>query len=208
MENTRDGFGYDLDKALKEGNIFERIFHRFRIFPWLNKIDYDGKKVLDIGCNTGILLIPLLEKGVDIVGVDISKSDIKKAKEKLEEKKFPSNKALVADAKKLPFKQNSFDMVLLSDILEHVSQPELVAKEAYRVVKPGGYILATVPNQWHPVVKFFWLRRALSGRNNPEEYPDIPYNLKKLINLFPEAKVVESGFAGFWVQIFCKFKKT
>ena len=208
MENTRDGFGYDLDNALKEGNIFERIFHRFRISPWLNRIDYGGKKVLDVGCNTGILLIPLLEKGVDIVGVDISKSDIKKAKEKLKGNNFSSDKASVADAKNLPFEENSFDMVLLSDILEHVSKPESVAKEAYRVVRPGGYILATVPNQRHPVVKFFWLRRILSGRNNPEKHPDIPYNLNKLTNLFPEAEIVKSSFAGFWTQIFCKFKKT
>lgn len=208
MENTIDGFGYDLDKALKEGNIFERIFHHFRISPWLNRIDYNEKKVLDIGCNTGILLIPLLEKGVDIVGVDISKSDIKKTKKKLKEKNLSPNKALVADAVNLPFRKNSFDIALLSDIIEHVAQPELVAKEAYRVVKPEGYIIATAPNQWHPVVKFNWLRKALSGRDNTEEHSDIPYSFEKLIDLFPKAEVVEKSFAGFLVQIFCKFKKT
>lgn len=207
MENTRDGFGYDLDKALKEGNIFERIFHYFRISPWLNKIDSKGKKVLDIGCNTGILLIPFLEKGIDIIGVDISKSDIKVAKEKLKKNNFSPNRALVANAADLPFRKNSFDTVLLSDILEHVINPELVAKEAYRVVKTGGYIYATVPNEWHPVVKFDWLRRLLSGRNNTEEHPDIPYSLTKLINLFPNARIIENGYAGFFVQIFCKFKK-
>lgn len=206
--NSTDGFGYDLDEALKKGNFFERFFHKFRISPWLNKIDYIGKKVLDVGCNTGILLIPLLEKGVDVVGVDISESDIKKTRKKLKEKDFSTKLALVADAKKLPFKQNTFDVVLLSDILEHVSCPEMVAVEAYRVLKPGGYIFATVPNEWHPVVKFSWLRKVLSGRNTVEEHPDVPYNLNRLVTLFPMAKVDKSGFAGFWVQIFCKFKKT
>lgn len=208
INNSTDGFGYDLDEALKKGNVFERFFHKFRISPWLNKIDYTGKKVLDVGCNTGILLIPLLEKGVDAVGVDISKSDIRKARKKLGEKGFSSKLALVADAKKLPFGQNTFEVVLLFDILEHVSQPEAVAGEAYRVLKPGGYIYATVPNEWHPVVKFSWLRKALSGRDNVEEHPDIPYSLKKLIDLFPRAKVDKSGYSGFWVQVFCRFKKT
>lgn len=207
FKNLNDGFGYDLDKALKKGNFFERVFHRYRIFPWLNKIDYIDKKVLDVGCNTGILLIPLLEKGVDIVGVDISKNDITETRKKLQEKGFSPSLALVADAKKLPFQENTFDIVLLSDILEHVSQPELVAKEAYRVIKKGGYIFVTVPNECHPVVKFEWLRKVLSGRDNTEEHPDVPYNLNKLIRFFPKAKVDKCGFAAFWVQIFCRFKK-
>ena len=205
--NSTDGFGYDLDEALKKGNFIEKFFHKCRISPWLNKIDYNGKKVLDVGCNTGILLIPLLEKGVDAIGVDISKSDIRKAQKKLQAKGFSSSLVLIADAKKLPFKNDSFDIVLLSDILEHVSEPELVAKETCRVVKQNGNIYATVPNEMHPVVKFEWLRKALSGRETVEEHPDEPYNLNKLINLFPNVLVEKSGFAGFWVQKFCKFKK-
>lgn len=208
LKNSKDGFGYDLDKALKEGNIFERVFHSYRISPWLNKVDYSGKKVLDIGCNTGILLIPLLEKGVDIIGVDISRSDVAKARKKLREKNLPIERAVVADAKKLPFDSNIFDMIILSDILEHVSQPDLVAKEALRVVKPKGSILATVPNETHPVVKFTWLRKALTGRKNVDEYPDIPYNLEKLVKLFPGVEIVKCKLAGLWVQLFCVFKKT
>lgn len=207
MKKAKDGFGYDLDKALKQGNIFEKVFHRYRISPWLKKIDYSHRKVLDVGCNTGILLIPLLEECVNVIGVDISKEDIAKAKKKLTEKNLSPNRALVANAKKLPFKEGVFDIVLLSDILEHVSQPELVAKESCRVTKKGGYILATVPNEWHPVIKYPWLKKLLSGRKNIDEHPDIPFNLKKLIDLFPNTQVVECKYLSFWVQIFCKFKK-
>lgn len=206
-KKSKDGFGYDLDKALKEGNIFERVFHKIRISPWLTKIDYSQKKVLDIGCNTGILLIPLLEKGVNIIGIDISKTDIEKTKKKLQQKGFSPKRALVADAKKLPFKSCLFDIVLLSDILEHVSKPKLVAKEALRVTKHKGLIIATVPNERHPVVRFSWLRSFLSGRDNYNEHPDIPFNFEKLVSLFPKVKVVEKKLAGLGVQIFCKFMK-
>lgn len=205
--STTDGFGYDLDRALKEGNIFEKIFHSFRISPWLTKIDYSGKKVLDVGCNTGILLIPLLERGVDVVGVDIDREDVEKVKEKLKVKRFPLNRAQIADARELPFSTNSFDIVLLSDILEHVGDPKSVAKEAQRVVKRGGLIYATVPNEWHPVVKFSWLRKALSGRSNVDEHPDVPYNFKKFLELFPDTVVEDKKLAGLGVQLFCVFRK-
>ena len=86
IKNGNWGFDYDLDKARLHGNIFERIFHENRLHFWLSAVDYSGKKVLDVGCNTGILLIPLLEKGVDIKGVDISKEDVSKARKNLKKR--------------------------------------------------------------------------------------------------------------------------
>jgi ubiquinone/menaquinone biosynthesis C-methylase UbiE len=205
--NTKDGFGYDLDEAMHKGNIFERVFHSNRIFYWLNKIDYSEKKVLDIGCNTGIMLLPLLKKGVDIVGVDISKKDIVRAKKKLHRAGFSATKARVADAKKLPFKAATFDIVLLSDILEHADNPKLVAKEAVRVLKSRGFIYVSVPNEWHPVIKYEWLRKLLSGRDSVDEHPDEPYNKEKLLNLFSGVGVIEINYAGMWTQVFAELKK-
>lgn len=201
-----DGFDYDLNQARLSGNIFERIFHNRRLKFWLSIIDYSGKKVLDVGCNTGIILTPLKEIGIDIVGVDISKRDIKKAKESLRQKNLSDECVLVANAKKLPFKTNSFDIIILSDILEHVSKPEVVAKEAMRVLKRGGLILATVPNEWHPVVRYPLVRKLLTGRKNVDDHLDVPFNKKKLSKLFPGTSVVETRFIGFWSEILGIFK--
>lgn len=202
-----DGFDYDLDRARISGNIFERIFHSRRLKLWLSIIDYSDKKVLDVGCNTGIILTPLKEKGVNVIGVDISKRDIKKAKENLRQKGLSDKCALVANAKKLPFRSNCFDIVILSDILEHVRSAELVAKEALRVTKRNGLILVTVPNEWHPVVRYPWVRKLLTGRKNVDDHLDMPFNKKKLCSLFEGTIVIEIRFVGFWSEILGIFKK-
>ena len=202
-----DGFNYDLNEARIHGNFFERIFHNRRLNFWLSAVDYKNKKVLDIGCNTGIVLIPLKEKGVDILGIDISISDIKKAKKSLSQKKLSEKCVQVANAAKLPFKNNYFNVVLLSDILEHVTEPNIVAKEAIRVVKPNGIVLVTVPNELHPVVKYPWVRKLLTGRKNVDEHLDIPFSKKKLSKLFCETKIIKLSFIGFGSEILGIFKK-
>ncbi|MDO8600851.1 MAG: class I SAM-dependent methyltransferase [bacterium] len=59
---------------------------------------------------------------------------------------FPfKNVDVVADARVLPFRDNSVDMVISEFLLEHVPSPELVSQEISRIVKPGGYIYITVP---------------------------------------------------------------
>lgn len=54
----------------------------------------------------------------------------------------------LADARHLPFKQNTFDTVLLGEILEHMQTADAVAalKEAKTVLKPGGRVVATIPH--------------------------------------------------------------
>ena len=75
----KDYFGYDLYQAMHNGNLFERFWHKTRLNKILKTFDYSGKKVLEIGCNAGPVMIPLLKKGYDITGIDISKEDIFKA---------------------------------------------------------------------------------------------------------------------------------
>jgi len=151
--------------------------------------------------------VPLLERGIDVYGIDISKGDIAKVKEKLKDKGLPTECVKVADARKIPYPDNFFDVIILSDIFEHISSPEKAAKEATRVIKPGGKIYVTVPNSWHPVVRYPWVRKLLTGRKDVDEHLDVPYSKQKLIKLFLKNKILKVGTTGFWSEIFGVFTK-
>jgi len=98
---------------------------------------YTGKKILDVGCATGEYCKKLNKLGFKCVGVDINPEYVAKAKANGVEAYF-------MDAKSLRFPDNSFDTVLLFEILEHTNNPDDVLREAKRVARKN--ILITVPD--------------------------------------------------------------
>lgn len=113
----------------------------------LNKLN----KVLEIGCNTGSSTIALGEMlpTSEVIGIDIDSDMIKMAKNNVEEAEkegvVKPNKVLteLGDARKLPYPNNTFDLVVSSGALSFVDNRELAIKEIYRVLKPGGFLLTT-----------------------------------------------------------------
>jgi len=105
----------------------------------INKND----SVLDIGCGIGYQIPLISKKCRQFVGVDFSKEVIKICKKRY---KLSNVRFVCADAKKLPFRKNSFDVVLLIDVLENLPNPILALKEARRIAKNNGKILISVPN--------------------------------------------------------------
>jgi len=95
-----------------------------------------GQSVLDIGCGTGHNLAFFKESELKAAGIDISKSMLDVASKKL------STEAELywGHAEQLPFGNNSFDIVTLSTVLEFVSDPTKVLKEASRVARKQIYL--------------------------------------------------------------------
>jgi SAM-dependent methyltransferase len=187
---SNDGFGHDLYHAQLHGNFFEKVFHTNRIQTLLRLITREleippGVRALDVGCNTGPMLIPLRRRGYDVVGIDISPDDVSQAERYLRERGLPEGRLSVADGTRLPFRDQSFDFILLVDILEHTDFPERIVSEVQRLLAPGGLVIATVPWAYHPYVRYTWLRKALSSRKTIDEHPDAPFYLSMLQRLFP-----------------------
>ncbi len=112
--------------------------------PWvLNKIKLhfthpETTTILDVGCGGGFLSNALGLHNYKVTGVDMSVESLNVAK-----RHDATNTVtyLEADAYKLPFENESFDVVTAMDFLEHVEHPDQVVKEISRILKPNGIFI-------------------------------------------------------------------
>jgi SAM-dependent methyltransferase len=113
----------------------------------------EGMKVLDAGCGSGRHLHAAFRtRGVRVVGMDRNRSDLVRSGETLAlmEQDNPGGHWLVAqaDVTRLPFGDASFDVVVCSEVLEHIGDNRTAVAELVRVLKPGGHLAVTVPRYW------------------------------------------------------------
>lgn len=99
-------------------------------------LDLSGKKVLEIGCGTGLNTEYLAHNAANVVAVDFSEKMLQKARQRLETGKVDFIKADIT--KPWDFECTSFDLVIANLVLEHVEQLSHVFEETYRVLNPNG----------------------------------------------------------------------
>jgi SAM-dependent methyltransferase len=110
-----------------------------------------GDLVLDLGCGEGRHVHGLIGlQGVDVVGVDLDEPSLHKARDGLAQAPRGGGDALLmkADAYRLPFADGAFDVVICSEVLEHLHDYPAALREIRRVLKPGGRFAPTVPRAW------------------------------------------------------------
>lgn len=121
-------------------NPFQRLFNRWRIRQIRILCgDLTQKKVLDVGIGEGYLARELKVK--ELWGIELSPS-----RSALAERNAHAH-VLVGNAEALPFPDASFDAALCTDVLEHMDHPLRAIAEMRRVVRPGGFIVVSVPNE-------------------------------------------------------------
>ena len=108
------------------------------------------KKVIDVGCGNGRHLKSLGFRLTDseIVGIDQSVSEITKLNEEFSDsicKNGNTYRFITGDIREMEIPDNSQDLVVCSEVLEHVPNFEAVLKECYRILKPGSVMLISVP---------------------------------------------------------------
>ena len=102
----------------------------------------------DLGFGPGVLTAFILAQAASwrAAGVDISKDCLRHAQRLLEKKKVLDRSELsVADVRSLPYPDDTFDVVVAVEVLEHIPDPEAGLAEAMRVLKPGGYAITALP---------------------------------------------------------------
>lgn len=110
---------------------------------WILKLSRQkkGKKLLDAGCGIGYFITMARKLGLKAEGIDISSEAVKIAKKRRE-------KVTLGDLRKMPFKNNSFDIVLAEGSVEHFPETEKALKEIARVIKPNGIFIGNIPNKY------------------------------------------------------------
>lgn len=114
--------------------------------------------VLDLGCGNGKTLLSLQKSFSQLYGVDIL--DILSNEAKAKVKFTPAD----LNFEKLLYSNNSLDLVTAFQIIEHLENPFFVMREAYRVLKPGGIFMFSVPN---PFNLFFRLKFLFTDNMPP-----------------------------------------
>jgi ubiquinone/menaquinone biosynthesis C-methylase UbiE len=97
-----------------------------------------GQRVLDLGCGTGLML-EQLQRLHWTLGLDFSPLALNYSRRR------GARNLLRADAQALPFDDGAFDLITALDIAEHIERDDVFYTEAYRVLRPGGRLVATVP---------------------------------------------------------------
>ncbi len=157
------------DRASSQREYYDSFWSKQRLLPHQNvpsslaalleRHARPGDECLDVGCGRGDGAGTwLAQNTASYLGVDVSDTALQAARTK------GLNVQHIADASELPFADGTFDLAVCIEVLVHLLEPHLAAKEILRVLRPGGRLIATVPNV------AYWRRRAdlaVLGRWNP-----------------------------------------
>lgn len=137
-KNTFDPSLFEQLKKIEENHFWFDIRRKW-IFDKIRKIIPPPAKILEIGCGTGNVSSFLARNKYNVFGCEYYAEAI--------DKSWPGFENIQGSAEELPFKDNSFDVVGLFDVIEHFENDKIPLTEAIRVVKGEGIIAITVPAQ-------------------------------------------------------------
>lgn len=168
---------------------------KFAVRSFIESYSFGVKnsKILDIGCGDGEYTSLFCKNNNKVVGIDV-RNYVNPVFKKFE--------FIQANAEKLPFSDNSFNLVISFDVIEHIKDDEKAIKEIYRVLKPGGRIFLETPNKER--LSYYLLKLIGKKRKYPLKLGDKcvhlrEYTKKELVlkfKMFKDLKITP-----FWIGL-------
>lgn len=129
-----------------------------------------GLRVLDAGCGAGAFALALAARGARVRGIEIDGDKLAKSRVDAELRDV----LVQGDLERMPFAPASFDLVLLNEVLEHVTDDAAALREAFRLLRPGGSLVIFAPNRLFPFETHGVYARR-SGRRISHAVPGVPW---------------------------------
>jgi SAM-dependent methyltransferase len=164
----------------------ERVFnsapeHEDASSPWYELVreqigSVTGLKILEVACGRGGFVRELVRKGADVTGCDFSYTALHVGKEKLQALGNGTSATLIqGDAQALPFADESFDVVVSCETIEHVPDVRKALREMWRVARPGAKLFLTTPNY----ANLMGLYDLYARVRHPERRDDQPFDRRQ-----------------------------
>jgi len=192
--------GAEADKAALRGlpSLVWRFGQERRLRLIAAHAPLENARILVDGCGIGTYVAHLRAFSPHVYGLDIDAERVEMGARRL------PGLLQVADAERLPFADDTFDVILSHEVIEHVPDDRAAAVEMARVLRPGGRILLFCPNRWYPFEThgFYW-----RGRYHFGNIPLINYLPRRWRDrLAPHVRTYTSGdlrrlFAGLPLRV-------
>ena len=174
MGDYEDNFAWAAKDGIpREVEAYRHKRLKGRVLEWLQGKTFE--KILVVGCGSGYFLYQIDEAlkipAKVLAGLEVSAEQLLKFRARISKNKNQTGLPVLAGAEHLPLEENQFDLVVSSEVMEHILRPDLGAREVFRVLKPGGIFCLTtpsfVPTEFWKAVFFIprVLRRILQGRS-------------------------------------------
>lgn len=116
--------------------------HRYKDYaPWMRDVmgfdKFPGARLVEVGCGMGTDLLQFARGGARCTGVDLTPRSVEISQHRFRLYEMPGDFTL-ADAERLPFFDNTFDVFYSNGVLHHTPETAVAIREAHRILKPGG----------------------------------------------------------------------
>ncbi|MCC7007310.1 MAG: methyltransferase domain-containing protein [Acidobacteria bacterium] len=172
-------------------------YHFEKLHHLLTLVDFDAwrdRRVLDVGCGTGVEVVRFARGGAHVVGVDVSEQSVRLTRQNLHQQQATAVLA-VADGERLPFPDSTFDFVYAHGVVQYAADDRRVVAECHRVLRPGGLALFQVYNRRS------WLQVLSKVMRVPLEHEDAPVlrrytipEFRRLLAPFASTEIIPERF--------------
>jgi ubiquinone/menaquinone biosynthesis C-methylase UbiE len=181
--------GITADRSFIEGSFFLRGLEKERrwFVQELHKLCPEEARFLDVGCGGGFLLHSLskVRQPSRLYGIDVNSSVIRTAK-----KRIKAN-FILASASSLPFKQETFDVMSMVDILHHVTNTKGAVRDMLRVLRKQGHVILTEPAVSSRITAVLaYIYTKVLGKITKQPWTAMFLTPKEIFLLFPNVKTM------------------